>query len=54
MGGGNVLCFIDLARRLDPGRPFYALQAGGLGGSRQPHMRLADMAAEYLEQIRRV
>jgi thioesterase domain-containing protein len=52
--GGNVLCFVDLARRLDPRRPFYGLQAAGLGGDRGPHRRLADMAAHYLEEIRRV
>jgi amino acid adenylation domain-containing protein/non-ribosomal peptide synthase protein (TIGR01720 family) len=52
--GGNVLCFVDLARRLDPERPFYGLQAAGLGGGQKPHGRLAEMAAHYLEEIRRV
>jgi amino acid adenylation domain-containing protein/non-ribosomal peptide synthase protein (TIGR01720 family) len=52
--GGNVLCFVELARRLDPRRPFYGLQAAGLGGGRGPHRRLAEMAAHYLEEIRSV
>jgi thioesterase domain-containing protein len=52
--GGNVLCFVDLARRLDPRRPFYGLQAAGLGGDRPPHLRLADMATHYIEEIQRV
>jgi amino acid adenylation domain-containing protein/non-ribosomal peptide synthase protein (TIGR01720 family) len=52
--GGNVLCFVDLARRLAPGRPVYGLQAAGLGNGRPPFDRLTKMATCYLREIRRV
>jgi thioesterase domain-containing protein len=49
--GGNVLCYADLARRLDT--PVYGLQAAGLAGGR-PHETVEEMAACYLEALRRV
>jgi amino acid adenylation domain-containing protein len=50
--GGNVLNYFDLARALGPDRPFYALQAQGLDGNREPYTRVEDMAAHYLEEVR--
>ena len=53
-GTGHVLNFRDLARHLGPSQPFYALQAEGLDGSSTLHFRTEDMAAHYLEEIRKV
>jgi thioesterase domain-containing protein len=53
-GGGNVLRFRSLARHLAPEQPVYALQAIGLSGSQPPHDRIEDMAALYIQEIRRV
>ena len=30
--GGNVLCYVQLAREIGPDRPFYGLQSLGLSG----------------------
>ena len=48
--GGNVLCYADLARRLDAGRPVYGLQAVGLDGG-EPQSRIEEMAASYLDAL---
>ena len=47
--GGNVLCYVPLARRLD--RPCYGLQARGLDGRSQPHTTLIEMASAYAGEI---
>jgi thioesterase domain-containing protein/acyl carrier protein len=52
--GGNVLYFYDLARYLGSDRPFYGLQALGLDGESEPHRRIEDMAAHYIETIQTV
>jgi thioesterase domain-containing protein/acyl carrier protein len=52
--GGNVLCYYELARLLGPDFPSYALQSKGLNGPEQPHQTVEEMAACYLEEIRRV
>ncbi len=52
--GGGVLCYADLARYLGRDRPFYGLQAAGLDGSREPFTRIEEMAACYVEAIRKV
>ncbi len=52
--GGNVLGFAELARHFDPQRPFYALQAVGLDGVREPLGSVEEMAACYLDEIRRI
>lgn len=44
----------DLARQMDPQRPFYGLQPRGLDGREEPLRRIEDMAAHYLEAMRRV
>ncbi|MES1241581.1 MAG: non-ribosomal peptide synthase/polyketide synthase [Acidobacteriota bacterium] len=50
--GGDVLGYALLARLLD--RPFYGLQSRGLLAGAEPHARVEDMAADYLEEIRGV
>src|SRR6185295_18342230 len=50
--GGNVLCYLDLARHLPPDQPFYALQSPEPGGD-QP-ASIEEMAALYLSELRRI
>ncbi len=52
--GGNVLVFARLAKLLGHDQPFYGLQARGLDGKEKPFMRVEDMAAHYIEEIRSV
>jgi amino acid adenylation domain-containing protein len=53
-GGGHVLCYLGLARHLGADQPFYGLQSGGLGRGQSPHADIEQMAAHYLEEVRRV
>ena len=53
-GGGNVLCYLQLSRRLGPGRPFYGLQCPGVDGIRPPAATAEEMAEGYVAAIRRV
>jgi len=53
-GGGSVLYYYLLANHLGPDQPFYGLQAIGLDGAREPLARVEDLAAAYLEEIRKV
>jgi thioesterase domain-containing protein len=46
--GGNVLCYAELARRLD--RPVYGLQSLGLGGM-EPQESVEEMAATYAAAV---
>ena len=52
--GGHVLFYKDLARHLGSDQPFYALQARGVDGIREPAGSFEEMAAEYIEEIRGV
>jgi thioesterase domain-containing protein len=52
--GGDVLCFAGLGRYLGPGQPVYGLQSRGLSGADSPLGRIEDMAALYLEEMKRV
>jgi len=52
--GGNVLVFARLAKLLGEGQPFYGLQARGLDGKEKPFMRVEEMAAHYIEEIRSI
>ncbi len=52
--GGNVLCYVDLARHLGQERPFYGLQATGLQGENEPLRRIEDMAAHYIAAIQTI
>lgn len=51
---GGVLYFRDLARHLDAAQPFYGIQAIGLDGREAPSIRIEDMAARYIREIRKV
>jgi thioesterase domain-containing protein len=51
--GGLVHDFVNLAQRLDPGQPFYALQSPGLEGG-EHFDTVPEMAARYLEAVRSV
>lgn len=50
--GGNVLFYRELARHLGSDQPLYALQAQELDGSRPLEIRVEDLAARYVEEIR--
>ncbi|HEX3129216.1 MAG TPA: amino acid adenylation domain-containing protein [Thermoanaerobaculia bacterium] len=52
--GGDVLCYAALARHLGADQPFYGLQSRGLASDEEPVERLPEMAALYLDEIRRV
>jgi amino acid adenylation domain-containing protein len=52
--GGNVLGFYELSTHLGSTQPFYGLQAQGLDGAIAPHTRVEDMAAHYVEEIRKL
>jgi thioesterase domain-containing protein/aryl carrier-like protein len=53
-GGGNALCYLQLARCLGPEQPFYGLQCPGVDGIRQPLATAEEMAREYVAAIRGV
>ncbi|WP_424214054.1 amino acid adenylation domain-containing protein [Streptomyces sp. BI20] len=52
--GGNVLCYVRLARHLPADQPLYALQAAGAEPGTTPITTLAGLARSYLDAIRRV
>ncbi|QAT84065.1 tyrocidine synthase [Corallococcus coralloides] len=52
-GGGNVLAYSELARRLGPSLPVYGLQSRGLDG-RPVVESIEEMAALYIEAVRTV
>ncbi len=52
--GGNVLCFMNLARHLGSEQPFYGLQAPGLYAEQKPYYRVEDMATYYIQALRTV
>ncbi len=52
--GGDVLCFFPLARHLGADQPFYGFQARGLEDDGEPFTTLEEMAAHYVDEIRRV
>ncbi|MEV6805056.1 amino acid adenylation domain-containing protein [Streptomyces sp. NPDC051132] len=52
--GGNVLCFVQLAKHLPPDQPFYGLQAAGTEAGTEPLTSVAALAENYLAAIRRV
>jgi pimeloyl-ACP methyl ester carboxylesterase len=52
--GGNVLCYLDLARHLGEDQPFYGLQASGIDGEGEPKSRIEGMAGYYIEAIREI
>ena len=51
-GGGNVLCYLQLSRRLGEDQPFFGLQAPGVDGICEPLTSVEAMAECYLKAIR--
>ena len=51
-GGGQVLCYLELARHLGPEQPFYGFQSQGLEGEAELLTRVEDMAAHYVNALR--
>ena len=55
MGGEQeLLVYARLTRYLDPDQPFYGLRARGVDDLVEPHESVEAMAAEHLEEIRKV
>ncbi len=55
VGGENeLLVYANLARFLDLRQPFYGLRARGVDELVEPHESVEAMAAEYVEEIRKV
>ena len=52
--GGQVLIFGELSRLLGMDRPLYGLQPPGLDGKTKPFVRIEDIAALYIQEIKRV
>jgi amino acid adenylation domain-containing protein len=52
--GGNVLCYLDLARHFTPEQPFYALQALEPEDEEAYPASIEEMAARYLREVRRI
>jgi amino acid adenylation domain-containing protein len=52
--GGHVFPYAHLARHLGSDQPCYGLQARGLEEEQEPHSRIEDMAAYYIEALRTV
>jgi len=52
--GGNVLCYLDLARHFAPEQPFYALQALDPEEEEAYPASIEEMAARYLREVRRL
>ncbi|MGX8910325.1 thioesterase domain-containing protein [Streptomyces netropsis] len=52
--GGNVLCYLPLARHLPEDQPLYAFQAAGAEPGTEPLRTLPEIAASYIAAMRRV
>ncbi len=52
--GGNVLGFRELSHYFGKDQPLYGLQARGVDGKNPPHTSIADMARDYLAELREV
>ncbi len=52
--GGNVLYFHHLAKYLGSNQPFYGLQTQGLDGQTLPLKSVEEIAAQYVQAIRKV
>ena len=51
--GGEVLCFVNLAREMAPDQPFYGICADRTGEVEKTVPHIEGMAARYIEEIRR-
>ncbi|WP_280234395.1 non-ribosomal peptide synthetase [Nocardia cyriacigeorgica] len=52
--GGNVLCYLAVAKYLDSDRPVYGLQAAGADTGSTPLTSVGEMADSYIAAVRRV
>jgi thioesterase domain-containing protein/acyl carrier protein len=52
--GGNIFCYVELARLTGSDRPFYGIQSTGLSGNGVPDTRIESMAALYLEHVQAI
>ena len=52
--GGAVLNYRTIASFVDPDQPVYGIQCRGLDGRTEPFRSLEEMAAHYIEEIRRI
>lgn len=50
---GSAVWYRELGRYLAPDQPLYGLQPLGLDGKEPPHSRIEDMAAYYIQEIRK-
>ncbi len=53
-GDGEVLAYALLARKLGADQPSYAIRARGIDDGAAAHTSVAEMASDYVEEIRRV
>ncbi|MBX3201425.1 MAG: hypothetical protein KF850_39395 [Labilithrix sp.] len=51
---GTVGVFVDVARLIDPERPFVAFQPPGVDGEREPFFDLRTLASGYVRQMRKL
>jgi len=51
--GGDVLCFVPLARYLGADQPCYGLRSQGLGAGEEPLRTLEEMASLYVAELRK-
>ncbi|MDD4856817.1 MAG: thioesterase domain-containing protein, partial [Candidatus Krumholzibacteria bacterium] len=52
--GGGVFFYRELADHLGMDQPFYGLQSAGLDGKRPLHSCVEEMAAHYVEEIKKI
>jgi amino acid adenylation domain-containing protein len=52
--GGNIFCYMELARLMDPDRPFYGIQANVLSENGDLDNRIEGMAAHYIQHVRAI
>ncbi|HVB29717.1 MAG TPA: amino acid adenylation domain-containing protein [Terriglobia bacterium] len=52
--GGHVFPYVHLAKFLGPDQPCYGLQARGVEDGQDPHTRIEDMAAHYIQALQTV
>lgn len=51
--GGTVFCYLELAQSLAENIPVYGIQARGVDGVLAPHTTIAEMATEYVREIKK-
>jgi thioesterase domain-containing protein len=50
--GGNILCYVELARLMSTDRPFYAIHATGSSANGELNTGIESIAAHYVELVR--